>query len=61
MDCIVHVVAKSRTGLSDFQFHFQSKKQITSRKRKSKDNEYIHCGILSQKVFSSTIIIIILI
>ena len=24
MDCIVHGVAKSRTGLSDFNFHFHS-------------------------------------
>ena len=37
-----------------------SKKKTTPRKRKSKDNEYIHYEILSQKVFSSAIIIIIL-
>ena len=24
MDCVVHGVAKSRTGLSDFHFHFLS-------------------------------------
>ena len=24
MDCIVHEVAKSQTGLSDFHFHFDS-------------------------------------
>ena len=27
MDYIVHVVAKSRTGLSDFHFHFQEEDQ----------------------------------
>ena len=24
MNCIVHVIAKSRTRLSDFHFHFQA-------------------------------------
>ena len=25
MDCLVHGVAKTRTGLGDFHFHFQDK------------------------------------
>ena len=28
MDCIVHGVAKSRIGLSNFQFHFAGKKPL---------------------------------
>ena len=28
MDCIIHVVAKSRTGLSDFHFHFHSQYNV---------------------------------
>ena len=30
MDCTVHGVAKSRTWLSDFQFHFQTQLQVIS-------------------------------
>ena len=42
MDCIVHEVAKSRTRLSDFHFHFQVFKYMIPKKLLKYSDDQCH-------------------
>ena len=45
IDCIVHGVAKSRTRRSDFHFHFQAPKELSSELIQSVWWCHVHTGL----------------
>ena len=51
LDCIVHVVTKSRTWLSDFHFHFSERRKITPRGNQGKPKE-MRASLVAQMVKS---------